>query len=192
MKKLIINGLIVFAVGLLTPQFVKAQGNLVVNGGFNTDASGWMTTNEFGFGYVSDKGDPGGYFFLYSSSSSLTPTISQTISNLIPGSSYIVSGNYMQVMGSSENPSFGVALNGSYLFETAEPPNSNWYGFSLDYVATSVNALLNLSSQLNGTGVSYGIDNISMKLVPEPSDSWLLLLGGVVFIYIRSRKHHSA
>jgi hypothetical protein len=179
--------MVVFATLILSylPQSATAQGNLVVNGGFDTDASGWMTTNEFGFGYVSTKGNPGGYFWLYTNSPSLTPTISQTINGLISGSNYIVSGDYEKITGSSTSPSFGVALNGVFLFETTAPADFNWHSFSFDYTATSTSALLSLSSQLNGTGVSYGIDNIAMSAVPEPSTSWLILLGGGLFHFAR-------
>ncbi len=173
-------------------QSVMAQGNLVINGGFDTDASGWTTTNEYKFGYVSTKGNPGGYFFLYTNSSSLTPMISQTINGLIPGSNYIVSGDYEYIIGGiiggSRFPSFGVALNSVFLFETAAPTDLDWHSFSFDYTATSTSVLLSLSSQLNGTGVSYGIDNIAMYIVPEPSTIFLISLGSGVLIYVRTRK----
>ena len=144
--------------------------------------------NEFAFGYVSTKGNPGGYFFLYTNSTSLTPAISQTINGLIFGSSYIVSGDYEYISGSSTDPSFGVALDGVYLFETAVPADLNWHSFSFDYTATSASTLLSLSSQLNGTGVSYGIDNISVEAIPEPSELALATLAGFLLGFRRRKK----
>jgi hypothetical protein len=175
----------VFAL-LLTPGLATAQGNLVLNGGFDADASGWTTASEFGFGYVSTKGDPGGYFFLYTNSSAFTPTISQTVSGLILGSSYTVSGNYEYIAGSSASPSFGVALDGVYLFKTAAPTDSEWHSFSFGYAAKSTSAVLSLHSQLNGTGVSYGIDNIAMYAVPEPAV--LKLFGLFALFHCRRRR----
>jgi len=176
------------------PQWAMSQGNLVVNGGFDTDASGWTITNvsEGDNGYASNIGNPPGSVFLYDVSSLNVPTASQEISSLTPGALYIVSGDYAGGGKGVANNSFGVALDGVYLFETNAPPTYNWYSFSFDYTATSTSALLSISAQLNGTGYPYTIDNIAMYAVPEPSAICLILLGSGVLIYVRTRhKRHS-
>ena len=116
-------------------QSVAAQGNLVVNGGFDTDASGWTLTNV-GLGYMATGGNPSGCVFLENESSLYTPTASQEINSLTPGTFYIVSGDYRSDGKGIANNSFGVALDGVYLFEANSPPTYNWYSFSFEYMAT--------------------------------------------------------
>jgi hypothetical protein len=165
---------------LCRQQSATAQGSFVVNGGFDTDASSWTLTN--GAYFTGAGGNPGGGIVL-NPPSSTAPTISQTINGLTPGTFYTVSGDYMgDLVGKNiiTTNSLGVALDGVFLFETVAPTNFNWYSFNFEYLATSTSALLSLSSQLNGTGASYLIDNISMYAVPEPDSLCLIGIGGVV------------
>lgn len=83
-----------------------------------------------------------------------------------------------------------MAVNGVFLFETVAPASYNWQSFSFSYTAISSSALLSLSSQINGMEISYGIDNIAMQAVPEPSSSLLIMLGSGVVIYVRRRDIH--
>jgi len=178
-------------------ELAMAQGNLVVNGGFDTNAASWIIANvsDDGVGgYQASFGDPAGSVALRNTalSSNNIPTASQEINSLTPSALYVVSGDYLGGGKDTEDISFEVTLNNVIFFETAAPPDSSdWYSFSFYYTATSMSALLSLSAQINGANYSYNIDNISMMLVPEPSAWTLLLLGGGVFIYVRTRKHHS-
>jgi len=168
---------------ILTPQHLVAQGNLVINGGFDVDATGWSIS--FGY-YVPSGGDPGGYVALDSGISN-TPAASQAIAGLTPDSVYLISGDYRASKGTSTDNSFAVALDGNFLFETIQPGDFNWHSFSFFYTATSSSATLSLASQLNGTGISYGIDNISMYETPEPSAVSLIFLGSSLSVCIRTR-----
>ncbi len=170
----------------------QAQGNLVSNGGFDTDAAGWTTNNlGLGAGYRSSKGNPGGFFVLDSSPLLVAdPTISQIITGLAIGNTYIISGNYQYNIdrggGSPTDASLGVAIDGVYLFTTAKPSLIDlpkWLNFSFFYTATSTSAALSLSAQMNNTGVAYGIDNISMSPVPEPSTCMLLMGGSATWFF---------
>ncbi len=162
-------------------QSAMAQGNLVVNGGFDTDTSGWTITNtSAGGGYNSAIGNPPGSVRLYNPTSPNVPTASQIINGLTLGDLYIVSGNYLGGGKDVTDNSFGVALDGVFLFETAAPADFNWHSFSFDYTATSTSALLSLSAQINGTDDSYFIDNISMEAVPEPNSLCLVGVGGIM------------
>jgi hypothetical protein len=173
---------------LLLPRLATAQGNLIANGSFSSNASGWIIVNTpGGFGYQSVGGNPGGCVLLdnVSPSPSSDPTASQTISSLTSGFVYVVSGDYQQGKdrggGVLTDQSFGVAINSMLWFAVAAPGNFSWQHFSFSYTATSPTAVLSLSSQMNGTGVSYTIDNISLQAVPEPSV--LCLVGfGIIFI----------
>jgi hypothetical protein len=180
-------------------QSATAQGNLVFNGGFDAGASGWIIVNTpGGFGYSSVGGNPGSCVLLDNTtpSPSTDPTASQTINSLTPGANYIVSGDYQKQKdrGATTTPatdnSFGVAIDGAFLFEAASPTSNDltWHSFDFLYTATSSSALLSLSSQINGTGVSYIIDNISLQAVPEPGSLYLIGLGGIISgIFFRSR-----
>jgi hypothetical protein len=169
-------------------QSAIAQGNLVVDGGFDTSPDGWTFNKWVG---LSLGGNPGNFALLYNSSLSdpTLPTASQTISGLIPSDSYIVSGDYelwKNSGGSSSVPSFGVAIDDIFLFETAAPTTPLiWQSFNFTYTATSSSAILSISAQLNGIETSYGIDNIAMYAAPEPSPSLLIIFGSGVFIYAR-------
>jgi hypothetical protein len=166
-------------------QSVTAQGNLVVNGGFDTDSSGWILTN--GADWDSKFGNPSPCIDLLGH----TAAAAQTINNLVSGTTYVVSGDY-QVINTTVNPSFGVAINNIYLLEITPQTTRSWINFSFFYTATSSSANLSLS-QINNSGLEYDIDNIAMQAVPEPSSSLLILLGSGVLIYVRTRnKKHSA
>ena len=173
-------------------QSATAQGNLVFNGGFDTDTSGWAITNanvSAGGGYLSSFGNPPGSVLLYNPSSPHIPTASQVINSLTPGDLYIVSGDYQKAGGKDiTDNSFGVALDGVFLFETTAPVDYNWYSFNFEYTATSTSALLSLEAQINGTDYAYFIDNISMQAVPEPSSLCLIGVGGIISaMFLRNR-----
>jgi hypothetical protein len=176
----------------------KGEGNLVYNGDFeihsNAVSLGWTYSQYVGF---SLGGNPGRFALLYNSNPSdpTVPTVSQTISGLSSGQIYKVSGDYRlwKRPGGSlpSDPSFGVAIDGTFLFETLEPANTDWLNFSFDYTATSPSVVLSLSSQINGTDVPYAIDNIAMYATPEPSTISLIFLGSGVLITIRRIKKPS-
>ena len=160
---------------LVVSRLAAAQDNLVVNGSFNGNANGWVITNTpGGFGYHSAVGNPPGGVQLdnVSPSTSSDPSASQTISGLTPGIVYRVSGDYRRgkVRGSAlptDQPSFGVAIDGNFPFTTLAPAIPfEWLHFSFSYTASSSAVFLSVSSQLNGTGVSYDIDNIAMAVQP--------------------------
>jgi hypothetical protein len=180
------------------PNRGNAQGNLVFNGGFDTSAAGWTITNVFGSGYEATKGNPAGDVALGIDppSSTTVPTASQTINSLTPGGIYMVAGDYLagpfRGGGSPTDFSFGVAIDGLFLFKTAAPTDSTWHRFSFLYTANSSSAALSLSAQLNGVGVSYLIDNISMQAVPEPRTLSLLGISGILSaLFAKSRKKRS-
>ena len=181
---------------VLLPDWAKAQGNLVFNGGFDISAVGWIITNASFGGYESTKGNPAGDVALdvIPPSPITDPVASQTIHSLIPGAIYVLSGDYRRITdrggGSPTDISFGVAIDSIFLFGTVAPTDNNWYSFNFLYTAAAPTAILSLSSQMNGTGISYAIDNIAMQGVPEPSSLWLMCVGGIAsaISFMRHRK----
>ena len=183
--------LMVLALSCL-PLVAIAQGNLVVNGTFESGSTGWTLING---AIVAGAGDPGIAGFLVSSNSSPAnePTASQAIGGLFAGTSYLISGNYEAGKdrggASPTNASFGVAIDGTFLFEAVSQGNGDWQSFSFYYTAASSSVLLSLSSQINGTGVEYAIDNISMQAVPEPNSLYLIGIGGIMSaMFFKNRK----
>jgi hypothetical protein len=151
-----------------------AQGNLVVNGGFDANAGGWTLTGSGR--YDAKNGNPSGEVDFGGSEGAA----SQAINSLTPEFIYNVSGDYQAIVAggtSTNNYSFGVSLDDVFLFGTATPTNSNWYSFNFQYTATSSSTVLSLSQI---SGVYYNIDNIAMYAVPEPSSLCLIALGGIM------------
>ena len=68
------------------------------------------------------------------------------------------------------------------------PGNNQSNSFSFLYATTSSTAILSLALQMNGTGVSYGIDNIAIYTVPEPAAEMLLGFGGILLSGFGRRK----
>jgi hypothetical protein len=167
-------------------QLVTAQGNLVVNGSFDTDTSGWILTD--GATYAELGGNPPGCISLFPSNG--IPTASQKISSLNPGQLYVISGDYYGGAGvKATTEDFGVAVDGVFLFEMNPPTSGLWYNFSFDYTATSTSALLSLSAPLNGTLYPFNIDNIAMYAVPEPNSLCLMGVGGIMSaLFFRHRR----
>jgi len=130
---------------VLTSYPVMGQGNLVINGGFDTDAAGWVLIAG-GVWAGPDKGNPGGFVGLDSLAPSPTadPIAYQLINGLVPGQTYLVSGDYEKQIARTSTPgsSFGVALDNVFLFETSDPGNFLWHSFSFSYTATSTSAVL--------------------------------------------------
>ncbi len=89
---------------LLWPQLSSGQGNLVFNSGFDADVSSWSLMN--GGRYYDKGGYPGGFLLLGGDSSDI-PTASQTITGLVMGTTYVISGNYYEHDFSTTGQSFG-------------------------------------------------------------------------------------
>lgn len=175
-----------------TPWHVFAQNNLIINGGFDTDATGWTLTN--GAAWVRDKIGPSGSISLDSlaPSPSTDPTAYQLINGLTLGQVYLVSGDYEKEVDrtSVAGQSFGVSFDNLFMFEAGDPGDFNWHTFNFLYTATTTSAVFGLSSQINGTGISYYIDNIAMFAVPESSVFSFILLGsGFLFCACKRNQH---
>ena len=167
---------------------------VIYNGTFDADASGWTTQDVPFDGYRSGKGNPGGFFALDqpTPSSGTDPMILQVLSGLVPGDTYLVSGDYERLIdrggGAAGAFSFGVAFDGVHFFNATTPPDFAWHRFAFNYTAVSSSTILSPAAQINGTGASYGIDNISMRIVPEPTTVSLLLLGMAVTLCGKSSR----
>jgi len=189
------------AVLLLGAVPLHAQ-NLVTNGTFNTDASGW-TLSAGGCtpaSWTGGTGNPPGSVLLNEcGEADSDPFASQTISGLTPGASYAIS-----VDVHLENPGSNAGTGKSFgIFLDSEPGNpllltefldGNWHTVTVKFVATSTSHTIIFASELDArtpggpgvtTDVSYFIDNVSLapsgviatNTVPATSDPALIVLG---------------
>jgi PEP-CTERM motif len=169
---------------IFLPRLLEAQGNLIFNGSFNTNADGWTLS---GLAYFNVKnGNPSPDVVLENG------TLNQTISSLDSGMVYAISGDYQGTpAGSSINYSISVTLNGVAVFYAPVPTDLNWAHFEFQYTATSSSAIISIS-QINQPDVGYSVDNVAMYAVPEPSTLSFLFLGSGILFYVRPRnKKHS-
>lgn len=142
------------------------QSNLVVNGGFTANTSGWIMTNISGTGYVPSGGNPPGCIYLSNMSTSLAATVSQQINGLVPGTIYVAAGEYRWGGKNFASNSFAVELGGHPLLLAPTPPDYTWHSFTAAFQATATNALLSISA-LDGAENPYYVDNIVLQTVPS-------------------------
>lgn len=152
---------------LLISSMGHSQVNLVVNGGFDRNDSGWIGTNLTGIAYVPAGGNPPGSFYLSSTVPSKIPAVSQQIKGFSVGSRYIVSGEYRSGGKGFVSNNFGVVLDGVYYFVASSPTDYNWHSYNFEYLASSTNAVLSVAAQLDGKYYPYYIDNLAIQKIPS-------------------------
>jgi hypothetical protein len=201
------------AVLLLSSPPVHAE--FITNGTLNTDASGWTLGGGCGDEvWDGSAGNPPGSIRLNAcGESNSDPTASQTISGLVPGTTYTVSVDvhlHVSSSGGGTGKSFGIFLNsepGNPLLLT-EFLDSNWHTVTTTFVAAASSATIIFAGELDArtpggpgltTDVSYYIDNISVTgqvnipSIPTLSE-WALLALGLVLAacaVIAMRRHRA-
>ena len=150
-----------------------SQAQLVTNGTFDSNASGWSWENIDGAGgWRSAGGNPDGNFILNSNGSTTDPTISQLVTGLTPSAQYTLSGDFASVYSTYGSPSalsFGIFADGTLIASYARPGGEDVYGsFSVDISATDSDILLAFKGEMDGDDSSYRIDNISLILSDDP------------------------
>ncbi|WBA41479.1 beta strand repeat-containing protein [Hymenobacter canadensis] len=137
----------------------------VTNGTFDTNATGWTATNvDNNGGYFASGGNPGGMFILNDAGSPGTdPTLSQTVTGLMSGATYVLRGNYRSnyIVGTLGAPALAVDLNGSQL-TTFPAVGTTWTPFSLTFTATVASQTLAFRGEINGTDVDIALDNLRL------------------------------
>jgi hypothetical protein len=135
----------------------------------NGTGGGWTSSGLFaGAGWQSSGGNPGGTFLLNNVGDPNTdPTISQTICCLKPGQCYTIRGQRkVQAWFGQTAPSFAVLLDGATILALPVPSNpadANWYDFAVSFTATNACQTIGFAAEINGTDVSYWIDNIRLE-----------------------------
>jgi hypothetical protein len=164
------------------PQWAHGQGNLVFNGGFDTDANGWTVNG----GAQWTEGSSGGLVELLGAPN-VDPSADQTVPGLVQGTTYTLSGQYYEFKGTPAS-AFDATLNGTSVFTTTYLGPSAWQPFGLTFVADSTSVLLGMDSPSTDGGAGYGIDNISIAAVPEPEEIWLAAIGAGALTFWKRKK----
>ena len=143
-----------------------------VNGGFDTDASGWAVHNcNEGNGFEAENGNPGGYVCLNEyGTCDVDPTVEQVVTGFIPGLTYTISGDYrtyVDWIGNQFAESFVVTVDSAVVGSWARSPvGTDWYPFSVDFVATGFTHLIGFSAEWGCDDSSYDVDNLEITLSP--------------------------
>ena len=167
------------------PAFNKVllqQGpSLLTNGNLQqqvvSDGTGgnWTTSNVDSNGGWSASGPSGnGMFILNSNGDAATdPTIQQTLTDLLPGVTYVVSGEYANIYpqfgtNNTTTTSFGAFMGGSS-FTVAKPNDTNFHAFSFSFTSTGTTATLVIKGEMNGQDTSYSVSELQVQAVNTPS-----------------------
>lgn len=167
-----------------------ASANFIVNGDFETSVpsngtgGGWTSAHIDGAGgWRSSGGNPGGMFILNDNGNNLTdPTIMQTVTGLVVGRRYVLSGDYVSFYIGHSPPSstdsFEVLVGGVVVLQAGPTPLHVWQHFSVNFIASDQALDIALRAEANGTDNDFGIDNIMLE-VPSSGTMALLGLGGL-------------
>ena len=164
-------------------------GNLVDNPGFETgDFTGWTVggltayTNVVSYAPYVNTGDYGAQFSGVSGDPGL---LSQTLTT-DPGQDYVVDFWLYSFGGTPSG--FSVTFDGTSLFSETNMPAAPYTEYTFTTTAVDSSALLQFSAYDNPS--YFGLDDVSVTVVPEPSAVVLLAVGalGVASAAIRRRR----
>jgi hypothetical protein len=184
------------------PSFADTKVNQIVNGDFNTTpalaAGGWGDfangtvagwTGSAGIIEVDTPGAIGPGINQFSSQSlevnaNSPETVSQTITGLTVGQTYVLSFAYGDRPGSGDE-SMNVLLDGALITTEvdnwfANTPSLVWHEDGYAIVATSTSETLSFVGLADSGQPSFGneVTNVALLATPEPS-TWLLMLSGI-------------
>ena len=204
MKRFALPVVAVAVFGLVgaVPSFADTKVNQVVNGDFNTTpalgAGGWSDfANGTVAGWTGSAGSieidtpgaigPGINQFSPQSlevNANSPETVTQTITGLTVGQTYVLSLAYGDRPGSGDE-SMNVLLDGVLITTEvdnwfANTPSLVWHDGGWEIVATSTSETLSFVGLPDSGQPSFGneVTNVALVATPEPS-TWLLMLSGI-------------
>jgi hypothetical protein len=180
---------------------------MLVNGSFESGLTGWTSTaTVLGHGgpYAVDYSDfhaaaEDGLWWLFLGGRDAFGYIEQTITGLESNTRYAV---FFFMAAEAIGDTFTVSMTSgssspSQLFTAPPASIGDWrvwlpseYQFVTDSSATA--ATLRFTSAPPGTGFDIGLDNVSIRVVPEPATFVLVLLGLVLLAFAHSKTRSRA
>lgn len=179
--------------------------DLVTNGGFENDTSGWnfsggvhvYSGNVYSGNGWTDNGYKDGNVALYGAGGTTDGDINQTI-NTVSGKKYLLSFDYGAIVGTGQKQDVDVFIkNGNDILKygrfTAYGKNhlaDLMTRHAIDFIAMSTQTNLRFmdANVADGSSVDATLDNVSVT-VPEPDIFAMLLAGlGLMGFMVRRRK----
>ena len=141
-----------------------------VNGGFDLDAEGWiLQNNDEWSGYQADGGNPGGFVRINEyGTCDVDPSVAQEVSGLIPGLTYVISGDYRPCVDWIGNPyalSFVITIDDEIVGAMGRgPQGSDWSPFSVEFVATQDVHTITFYAEWECDDSCYDVDNLELNI----------------------------
>lgn len=143
-----------------------------INGGFDTGADDW---NLFHFdewsGWTDEAGNPPGCMRLNEyGNSNIDPGVTQSVTGLMPGVRFSVSGEYRPYVawiGNYLAESFVVTVDSVVVGSFARGPNGeDWSNFSVEFTATETSHEIGFWGE-HADDSSYELDNVAIEVVGQ-------------------------
>ena len=155
-----------------------ACANMLTNGGFDADLSGWSITQSCVSYTAANMHDaPGG---LQAMGCNPAATVSQTVSGLTVGGNYQLSYWLKNSYGSGSS-TFSSTLGSDVLKSITLAALADWTQYTFDWTATSTSAALTFSLGQTRNSSAWLLDTVSLVASTPPAEvsepGSLLLLG---------------
>lgn len=158
-----------FEVAVISSQCDFFNGDFSLQVPVNSTGNGWTSSGLFGgAGWDPNEGNAAPSFLLNNVGDPATdPMVSQRLCCFRPGQCYTIRGQRkVQAWFGDTNLSFAVLLDGGAILQLPVPTNpadTNWHDFSVSFTATMPCHTIGFASEINGTDVSYWIDNLRIE-----------------------------
>jgi len=161
-----------------------ACANMLTNGGFDADLSGWSITQPYScvsYTAANMHDAPGG---LQAMGCNPAATVSQTVSGLTVGGNYQLSYWLKNSYGSGSS-TFSSTLGSDVLKSITLAALADWTQYTFDWTATSTSAALTFSLGQTRNSSAWLLDTVSLVastppvIVTDVSEPGTLLLAGL-------------